>query len=116
RSAQSLPGTAQGAPRLAPALRSQALIARAADVSGVLRVTDSVVARRGLAGLIARHGAVEIAERGPKDSAIVEIVVPRAVYPAFAKDVASIGHWTVETEPSDLPEQVVVSIRLAARP
>ena len=116
RAAGAMAPAAPRAAQLAPAVRSQAMITRAADVAGALGATDVVVARRALAELVQRHGAIEIAGGAGKDTSVVELLVPRATYPAFARDVASIGHWTVEREPATLPEQVVVSIRIAPRP
>ncbi len=97
------------------ALRPSARMARSADVAGLLEVADPGEARQTLVSLATRHGGSEIARRDEADVAIVEVLVPRSAYAEFTRELASLGRWSVEREPADVPEHIRVSIRLTRR-
>ena len=99
----------------APAQAPLQLSLRGADVAGRLEVSDLAEAVRVLVNLATRHGGAVIGARDETDSTVVELVMPRAGYPAFSSDLSSIGRWNVEREARELDPQVRISIRLTRR-
>lgn len=111
RSKESSAATAQSAPAQIP----PEVAARAVDVSGRLEVSDRAEAGRALASLATRHGGTQVGQRDEAEATVVDLVVPRAGYPEFSKGLPSIGRWSLEREPADLPEQVRISVRVTPR-
>jgi hypothetical protein len=108
--------TERPAPVPIPATRPPApaamRIAPSAQVVGRLTVKDRHAADRELAELLSRVGGVETARRAEAGGDTVGLVVPRAAYPAFAQGLAAIGSWLPETEPSELPDRVPITLRI----
>jgi hypothetical protein len=87
-------------------------IAASPPVVGWLTVKDRQGAERELAELLARVGGAETARRAEAGGATVDLVVPRAGYPAFAQGLARIGSWRPEAEPPELPDSVPITLRI----
>ena len=85
----------------------------AAHVVGRLTVKDRQAANRELAELLSRcrGGGDRSPHRGERDT--VDLVIPRAAYPAFAQGLARIGSWLLGTEPAELPDRVPITLRIA---
>jgi len=81
-------------------------------VVGRLTVKDPQAAQRDLAELLSRVGGAETARRAEAGGNTVGLVVPRAAYPAFVQGLARIGSWLPETEPSELPDRVPITLRI----
>ena len=62
---------------------------------------------------MSRLGGAEIARRADAAGETVDMVVPRAVYPAFTQGLARIGVWVPESAPPELPDRVPITLRLA---
>jgi hypothetical protein len=108
--------TERSAPGLTPASRPPApsamRIAASVPVVGRLTVKDRQRAERELAELLARVGGAETARGAEAGGATVDLVVPRAAYPAFTQGLARIGSWRPEAEPPELPDSVPITLRI----
>jgi hypothetical protein len=82
-------------------------------VVGRLTVKDRPAADRELAELVSRVGGAETGRRTEAGGDTVDLVIPRAAYPAFAQGLARIGSWQMETEPAELPDRVPITLRIA---
>jgi hypothetical protein len=111
-SAPSLRDSAKQAPAAAA---PQALMRyrSAGGVWGRLIVTDREAAVRSLVDLLARLGGTLVARREDAASTLVELVVPRAGYDAFVRELPRIGLWTLEADRSEAAPEVHVTLRLA---
>jgi hypothetical protein len=98
--------------RAAPPLPPAARVPPAADVVGRLVVKDRAAAEGALGALLARSGGVVISRRDDAGATLLEVAVPKAAYPAFSQDLARLGAWRPEGEPSELPPLVRVVLRL----
>ena len=81
----------------------------AVDVTGRLVVRDRLEAGAAIPQILARLGGVELARRIDAlvpGGEIVELLIPREVYKAFAAELARLGRWGVEQEAAELPGQV----------
>jgi hypothetical protein len=83
-----------------------------ADVVGRLAVKDRHAAERALGELLARSGGAVISRREEGGTTVVEVAVPRTAYPEFRQGLARLGVWRSESEPSALPPDVRVTLRL----
>jgi len=83
-----------------------------ADVVGRLAVKDREAAERTLGEVLARSGGVVISRREEAGATVVEVAVPKTAYPEFSQELARIGTWRPEGEPSELPPNVRVTLRL----
>ncbi len=81
-------------------------------VGGRLKVTDRQRADRDLAELLSRLGGTETARRPEADAVVVDVIVPRTAYAAFAHGLARIGAWSPDPEPSELPAHVPITLRI----
>ena len=81
-------------------------------MGGRLKVTDRQRADRDLAELLSRLGGTETARRSEADAVVVDVIVPRTAYAAFANGLAQIGAWSPDIEPSELPAHVPVTLRI----
>lgn len=119
-SATEAPPAAMAPPVTQPSLqaapkkeaRVAAKASAAADVSGRLSVADRGDAERALEDLVRRNGGALVQRRAVPDATVVEVVVPRATYHEFARQLATIGRWAPDGEPSELPAEVRLSLRL----
>jgi putative zinc finger protein len=98
--------------RAAPPSSSAVRVLPSADVVGRLTVKDRVAAERALRVLLARAGGVVISRRDDARTTLVEVAVPKASYPEFSQGLARLGAWHAEGEPSELPPDVRVTLRL----
>jgi hypothetical protein len=81
-------------------------------VAGRLTVKDRQAAERALSGLLKRLKATELSRRRDSSGLVVEVLVPKDAYPALTRELRRIGAWTLEAEPTELPAQVPVRLRL----
>ena len=114
---QELQRAERSAPARIPAARQPGLsamrLAPSVHVVGRLTVKDPSAANRELAELVSRVGGAETARRTGAGGDTVDLVIPRAAYPAFAEGLARIGSWQMETEPAELPDRVPITLRIA---
>jgi len=89
-----------------------ARVAAPPTVSGRLVVQDRDAAERALTELAARVGASEVSRRQADEATILELEVPRSAYGAFARALSSLGQWSLDHEPTELPAQVRVALRI----
>ena len=82
------------------------------DVLGQLAVGDRDVALRKISELIARLGGIENRRVDGSDGPIIELTIPRETYGEFAQKLARLGRWQPSKEPSALPAQVRVVLRI----
>ena len=99
-------------PAARPPAPSAMRIVPSAHVVGRLTVKDRQAADRELAELVSRVGGAETARRTEAGGDTVDLVIPRAAYPAFAQGLARIGSWLPETEPAELPDRVPITLRI----
>jgi hypothetical protein len=99
-------------PASRPPAPSAMRIMPSAHVIGRLTVKDRQAANRELAELLSRVGGAETARRAEAAGDTVDLVIPRAAYPAFAEGLARIGSWRRETEPPELPDRVPITLRI----
>ena len=102
----------RGSPPLARQRRQRCVSCHPHHVVGRLTVKDRPSADRELAELVSRVGGAETARRTEAGGDTVDLVIPRAAYPAFAQGLARIGSWQRETEPPELPDRVPITLRI----
>ena len=83
----------RGFPPLVRQAPSAMRMAPSVQVVGRLTVKDRPAADRELAELLSRVGGAETARRTEAGGDTVDLVIPRAAYPAFAQGLARIGSW-----------------------
>lgn len=83
-----------------------------ADVMGRLAVKDRDTAERALGELLARAGGVVLSRREDAGATVVEVALPKTAYSEFSQGLARIGAWRPEGQPSELPPNVRVTLRL----
>jgi hypothetical protein len=117
------PGESIGRPQVpaaAPAISSAdprsrpARIAPAA-LAGHLAVDDHDAAERALAELMMRVGVTEVTRAQAPGETVVEIQLPRARYPEFARGLAGIGRWVPESQPEARDLEVRLRVRVVRR-
>jgi hypothetical protein len=86
--------------------------ARAA-LAGHLTVEDREAADRALVNLMTRVGVTEVARAQAPEETVVEIHLPQARYPEFARGLAGIGRWRPETQP--MAPDVEMRLRVVVR-
>ena len=82
------------------------------DVSGRLAVSDRDAALGRLAELVARVGGVEDRRLDGPEGPIIELTIPREAYAEFARELARLGRWQPTREPTALPAQARVVVRI----
>ena len=106
----------RSAPARIPAARqpgpSAMRMAPSVQVVGRLTVKDRPAADRELAELVSRVGGAETARRTEAGGDTVDLVIPRAAYPAFVEGLARIGSWRAEAKPAELPDRVPITLRI----
>ena len=100
-------------PASRPPAPSAMRIMPAAHVTGRLTVRDRQAANRELGDLLNRVGGAETGRHTEAGGDTVDLVIPRAAYPAFAEGLARIGSWLPGTEPTELPDRVPITLRIA---
>ncbi len=83
-----------------------------ADVIGRLAVKDRGAAEHALTELLTRAGATIAARREEAGATVVEVIVPKSAYAEFSQGLARIGSWQPQGQPSELPTQIRVTLRL----
>lgn len=101
------------APQSTAHLASKSAEPAPADVIGRLTVRDRAAVNRDLAALLASVGAVQLARREEGATTVVEVAVPRERYALFQERLERVGAWRLETNPSELPDVVRVTLRIA---
>lgn len=84
----------------------------APTVSGHLAVSNRQAAERALDDLLRRVGAVELRRDVSGDLMAVEAELTRGAWSEFLDGLGGIGAWAPDTDPGELPQRVVVIIRL----
>ena len=84
-----------------------------ADVTIRLVASDRAALSASLADLVARAGGSEAGRRPDGRDLAIEVVVPRAAYAEFAREVARLGQTADVRGAPDLPPAVRVLIRIA---
>jgi hypothetical protein len=87
----------------------------AVDVTGRLLVTDRRGGAEAITDAMTRLGGTLLARRPDPvvpGGEVLELLVPRAIYPAFAEDVARLGRWVVERQAAELPDPVRVVVHV----
>jgi hypothetical protein len=92
--------------------KRSALRPTAADLSGHLIVKDRDAAARALTELATRAGGREVTRRATADATVMELVIPRAAWAEFARELARLGAWSPEREPAELPAEIRVALRI----
>ncbi|MGH7275948.1 MAG: hypothetical protein ACREIY_02835, partial [Candidatus Rokuibacteriota bacterium] len=64
------------------------------------------------AELVAKAGGREVARRQTPDGSLIEVAIPRAAFPEFARGLAAIGRWQPAREVDPLPALVRVEVHL----
>ena len=98
--------------REAPSSASAARVLPSGNVVGRLTVKDRFAAEQALGALLTRSGGVVISRRDDAGTTLVEVAVPRTAYPEFSQGLTRLGTWRPEGEPSELPPDVRVTLRL----
>jgi len=103
---------AAAAKRAAPSITGSAFAPPA--VSGRLTVTDREAALRSVDELATRLGAqTHRMDSAAGQDQLVELMMPREVYPEFIRELARLGRWQPINEPAELPARVRVVLQIA---
>ncbi|HET8577776.1 MAG TPA: zf-HC2 domain-containing protein [Methylomirabilota bacterium] len=81
-------------------------------VAGRLAVKDRDTAERALAQLLNRLKVTELSRRRDSAGVVLEVLVSKEAYGELTEGLSRIGAWTLEAEPSELPAQVPMRLRL----
>jgi anti-sigma factor RsiW len=81
-------------------------------VSGHLTVRDRRTAQQALTELLHRVGAIEVRRDVSDERTAVELEVEREAWRDFVRGLDGIGAWAPDTEPEELPQRVVVVVRI----
>ena len=81
-------------------------------VSGHLTVRDRRTAQQALSELLRRVGAIEVRRDVSDERMAVELELQREAWRDFVHGLDSIGAWAPDTEPAELPQRVVVIVRI----
>jgi hypothetical protein len=84
-----------------------------AALAGHLTVDDREAAERALGDLMTRVGVTEVARAQALEETVVEIQLPPARYPEFARGLAGIGRWRPESQP--VTRDVEMRLRVVVR-
>jgi hypothetical protein len=82
------------------------------DVVGRLTVKDRSAAQEALIALLDRSRGVVVSRRTDGGTTSLVVAVPRTAYLEFSQGLARLGAWHSEGEPSELPPDVRVLVRL----
>jgi Putative zinc-finger len=85
-----------------------------AEVLGQLAVTDRESALRQVGELITRLGAIQNRRVDGPDGSILELTIQRDAYAEFTRELARLGRWQPTREPSSLPAQLRVVLRITS--
>jgi hypothetical protein len=85
-----------------------------AEVLGQLAVTDRESALRQVGELITRLGAIQNRRVDGPDGSILELTIQRDAYAEFTRELARLGRWQPTREPSSLPAQIRVVLRITS--
>jgi hypothetical protein len=85
----------------------------APDVTIRLVASDRAALSASLADLVARAGGAEAGRRPDGSDLVIEVVVPRAAYAEFAREVVRLGQTADVRGAPELPPAVRVLIRIA---
>jgi len=97
----------------APAER-RALVEPAAPpyVSGRLAAAERDAAERAILALVERAGGARLSRRADAEGVVLEVVLPRAAWPALARELRHLGRWEPTREPAALPDPVRVTVHI----
>jgi Putative zinc-finger len=94
--------------------RSAAPSAAPPEVVARLVAPDPATAERALAALAARLAGAQTGRRVDGDALVVELAIPRERYADFRREVARLGDYRAESEPSSLPDTVRLAVRVGS--
>ena len=83
-----------------------------ADVSGRLVVKDREAAARALAELVAKAGGAEVARSAMAEATVIELTISRTGWAVVNRELAALGTWTPEREPTELPAEIRVTLQI----
>ena len=83
-----------------------------ATISGQLAVRDPRTAEQAFTDLLRRVGAIEVRRNTSEDLTAVELEITRGGWAEFVHGLGNIGAWAPDAEPEDLPQRVVVIVRM----
>ncbi|MBI1892686.1 MAG: hypothetical protein HYS14_01010 [Candidatus Rokubacteria bacterium] len=86
------------------------------DVTGRLVVTHRQGAGEAITESITRLGGSPLARRPDPvvpDGEVIELLLPRGAYAAFAAELARLGRWVVERQVVELPDPVRMVLHVA---
>ncbi len=95
-----------------PAVSGAASSFAAPDVQGQLSVSDRDVALGKVGELVTRLGVIENRRVDGPDGPILELTIRRDAYAEFVRELARLGRWQPNREPSTLPAQLRVILRI----
>jgi len=81
-------------------------------VSGRLVAADRDAAERALVELVERAGGARLSRRADAEGVVLEVVLPRAAWPALARELRRLGRWEPTREPAALPDPVRVAVHI----
>jgi hypothetical protein len=87
---------------------------RPPDVVARLATPEPDTAERALAALVARLAGAVTTRRVVGDARWVELTVPGERYADFTREVARLGDYRAESEPSTVPETVRIAVRVGS--
>jgi hypothetical protein len=100
-----------GSPLLRPTPAAKSAVGTSI-VAGRLAVKDREAAEQELSDLLKRLKATELSRRRDSSGLVVEVLISKDAYPELTQGLARIGSWTLEAEPSELPAEVPMRLRL----
>ena len=83
------------------------------NVTARLAVANRDDAVTSLGNIVRRLGGSELARRTETGGYYVDLVIPRAAYEGFTREVSQLGNFTSEQQTTDLPASVSVTVRVA---
>jgi hypothetical protein len=115
---QQAPGIGSIAPGDTPqrdaasAKESVAKVVAPPDLGGALVVASRPAADTALRDLVARQRGQILTTRIDGSTTTVEVRIPRTAFAAFVAGLETLGRWQLDREPTDLPTDVRIAVRL----
>ncbi|OGL29508.1 MAG: hypothetical protein A3G44_07880 [Candidatus Rokubacteria bacterium RIFCSPLOWO2_12_FULL_73_47] len=81
-------------------------------VSGRLAAAERDAAERAILALVERAGGARLSRRADAEGVVLEVVLPRAAWPALARELRHLGRWEPTREPAALPDPVRVTVHI----
>ena len=81
-------------------------------MSGRLVVKDREAAARALAELVAKAGGAEVARSAVAEATVIELTISRTGWAVVNRELAALGTWTPDREPTELPAEIRVTLQI----